>query len=235
MKKSVEQVRASLPADQRQRFDESLTTLATKDLDMNDVFSGNAVTVQSKMNKALDGKTGEEVIAAGEAVVAERRAKEREQAQSELADLKRKKEQAEHAKSELKKVKVSRSRFHKEKQEFGPPEPIIELTVTNGTSIPISRIYFMGTLASPNRAVPWHKDSFNYEIPGGMEPGESKELRLAPNMFGGWGSVDAPADAVFTAEVIRIDGPDGKAAFDAQAFDDEDAKRMKALQDTLAK
>jgi len=36
-------------------------------------------------------------------------------------------------------------------------------------------------------------------------------------------------------EVTRVDGPDGKAAFDAQAFGEDDAKRLKALEDTLPK
>ena len=39
----------------------------------------------------------------------------------------------------------------------------------------------------------------------------------------------APADAVFTVEVVRLDGADGEPVFDARAFDENDAKRLAAL------
>jgi len=41
--------------------------------------------------------------------------------------------------------------------------------------------------------------------------------------------VRAPADAVFTVEVVRLDGADGEPVFDARAFDENDAKRLAAL------
>jgi hypothetical protein len=207
MTKSVEEVRASLPADQRTRFDEALRVLVTKDFDIRDMFSGNTTTLEAKMREAVNGKSGQEVIAVGEAILTKRRAKERQQAESEIADLKRKQHEAERAKTELKKFRVTRSRFYKQKQEFGGSEPIIELAITNDTPIPVSRVYFMGTLASPGRAVPWLKESFNYQIPGGMEPAESKELKLAPNIFGEWGRADAPPDAIaqsFSADHMTL-------------------------------
>ena len=108
-------------------------------------------------------------------------------------------------------------------------QPIIELTVKNGTSEAVSRAYFEGTLASPKRSVPWHKDTFNYGISGGLEPGEEASWSLAPNMFSDWGKIDAPKDAVFTVTVEQLDGPDGEPIYSTRAFSEHDQERLDEL------
>lgn len=235
MKKSVEEVRASVPAPDREKFDEALTALTTSTLKPADIFSGNTAGIQAKVKETLDGKTAGEIMAAGQAIVEERRAKEQQQARAEIDELRQKKAQAEESKRELAKFKVARSRFYKKESRFGRGEPIIELVLANNTSVAVSRAYFRGTLASPGRSVPWIKETFNYSIPGGMEPGERKELSLAPNQFGEWGRVEAPADAIFTVEVTRLDGPADKPAFDAGAFSEHDAERLMALEKSFSK
>jgi hypothetical protein len=143
--------------------------------------------------------------------------------------LETKRAKSESAREQLKKFKVVRSRFYKREQEFMGKQPIIELTVKNGTDQAVSRAYFEGTLASPDRSVPWHKDTFNYDISGGLEPGEEATWKLAPNMFSDWGKVDAPPDAVFTVTVERIDGADGEAVYSTREFDESDRKRLAEL------
>ena len=235
MKKSMEEVRASVPAADRAKFDESLTAITTSKINPADIFSGNTVGVEAKLKDSLAGKSASEIMSAGQAILEERRSKERQQASSEIAELRQKKEAAEKAKGELIKFKVTRSRFYRQEQRYGGAEPIVELALTNNTGVAVSRAYFTGTLASPGRSVPWIKDTFNYQIPGGMESGESKELKLAPNMFGEWGRIEAPADAVLTVEVTRLDGPDGKAMFDSDAFTERDAERLSTLERNFSK
>jgi len=271
MKKSIKDVRASLPAADQEKFDESLTAVTTSKFNADDVFSGNTAGLMAKVEQSLEGKTAREIIAEGQVIIAkrrveeaeqrakeearriqeekeaearrikeqqeaeERRAREMQQAQAEIAELTQKKQRAEEAKIELGKFKVTRSRFYRRKNDIGINESIIELALTNDTGVAVSRTYFVGTLASPGRSIPWLKEDFNYTFPGGMEPGESKELKLAPNMFSKWGRVDSPADAILTAEVVRVDGPDGKAAFDSEAFTEDDAKRLAELQQKFPK
>jgi hypothetical protein len=127
---------------------------------------------------------------------------------------------------------VLKSRFGKRNGEYDfRATPYILLAVKNGTQQAVSRAYFRGTIASPDRSIPWLTETFNYEISGGLEPGETAEWLLAPNQFGKWGNVDAPEDAVFTVETIRLDGAKGDALFDSGSFDDEDAKRLANLQE----
>jgi hypothetical protein len=51
-----------------------------------------------------------------------------------------------------------------------------------------------------------------------------------PNKFGKWGKIEAPAGAIFTVEVYRLDGPDGKVLFDAGGLSENEQARLDALQ-----
>ena len=232
LKTSIEKVRQSLPETKRKAFDEAVQVLAFSNLDLgsmlSDAMSGTNSSVNS-MKEALAGKTGIQIIAEAEKVKVERQEKEKNQALQEINELEAKKKKCDEDRAQLASFKVIRSRFYKRNREYLGPEPIIELTVKNETKFPVSRAYFTGTLASPNRSVPWLKDQFNYEISGGLEPGEQATWRLSPNMFSDWGTVKTPKDAVLTVDVEKLDGPDGKALFSTRDFDDDDAERLVSL------
>ena len=232
LKSSIAKVRESLPEEKRSEFDEALGTLAFEEFDLTDFIQEEATkigTTEAKMKAALNGKTGEEVIAAAQEVIRQREEKEKEQALLEIKELQDKREEAEKNKLELAKFEILRSRFYKQEQEFFGKQPIIELTVKNSTPFPVSRAYFIGTLASLKRTIPWLKDSFNYEIPGGLESGEEASWRLAPNMFSEWGTVAVPKDAILTVEVVKLDGADGEPIFNAHVFDEDDLERLNEL------
>lgn len=234
MKASIEKVRNSISEDKKDKFEESLKVLAFSSIDLKSLFTQGASgidTTKNKMQEVLDGKTGLEVIDAAERIKRERKEKETLQALSEIQELEEKQQKSQSAKSELAKFKVIRSRFYKMEQRYGGNKPIIELTVKNETSHPISRAYFKGTLASPNRSIPWLVETFNYEISGGLEPGEEVEWSLAPNMFSDWGKVDVPEDAILTVDVEQLDGIGGEELFSSRNFSERNAERLKKLKD----
>ncbi|MCH2341459.1 DUF6694 family lipoprotein [Pseudomonas sp. NPDC047963] len=234
MKASVEKVSAKLETAKRAEFQEAIQVVAFSEMNFGAVMKGeeSPEKMAGKMYGALDGKTADEVIARASAIKAERAAREKAQALEEIAELEAKLIEADSAKAELAKFTVERSRFYlRDKQYSYRKEPIIELSVTNGTAHPISRAYFKGTIASPGRSVPWLSDTFNYSIAGGLEPGETAEWALAPNMFSDWGKVNAPADAVFTVEVVRIDGADEAALFDASGLSERQLERLAKLKE----
>ena len=130
----------------------------------------------------------------------------------------------------LKSFRVLSANFTKEENSIGMTEPLIELTVQNDTDHSVKRAYFRGVLASPGRAIPWIDDTFNYEIAGGVEPGEKTTWRLAPNMFSDWGKVEIRPDSKFTVAVIRLDGPDEEELFGDARFGEQDEKRLAELE-----
>lgn len=232
MKNSSQRVREKLPESKRAEFDEALQILAFSQIDLKEIFAGGANGangMQEKIRASLDGRTADEVIAAAAKIKAERLARERTQAIAEIKELEAKRSASERSKEELKKFEVVRSRFYQRPRQFVGREPVIELSVRNGTASPVSRAYFEGTIASPGRSVPWLKDTFNYSISGGLEPGEKADWKLAPNMFSDWGKVEVPDDAVFTVTVERLDGPNGEAIYSTRDFGDAERKRLAEL------
>lgn len=232
MKSSIEEIKESLDNEKKKKFDESMKLIMFNGLDFGKLLQeGSAEETASDMKSKLDGKSADEIIAEGEKIQAEIERKKKEQAKGEIEELYLKMKQAVSDKQMLAKFEVKRSRFYKRKQGeyFTTEEPIIELTVKNGTDKAVSRAYFTGTLASPNRSVAWIEDDFNYEISGGLEPEEEVTWYLSPNMFSDWGNVDAPKDAILTVVVKQIDGPDGEEMYSVNNFGESEQERLEEL------
>ena len=142
--------------------------------------------------------------------------------------------EAEAAKASLAKFKVERARFYFSENRFSS-DPVIDFTVRNGTGRAVSRLYCRGVLSSPSRKTPWVQDTFNYSVRGGIQPGETKQFKLAPNMFGEWGNAPKGRDDLeFSVTVYRLDGPDKEDLF-AYTFSEDDAARLAALEAMIRK
>ncbi|MCC5794012.1 MAG: hypothetical protein JJT85_04660 [Chromatiales bacterium] len=230
--RTLADVRASLPDDQRQEFDDAVQLLMVSQIDVAELLVSGADetdSIEARMRAVIHGKTANEIISEARRLREERQRREREQALLEILELEEKRANAESARSSLAAFEVLRSRFYVREERFSGRQPIIEMTVRNGTAHAISRAYFEGTLASPGRSVPWHKDAFNYSIPGGLEPGEEAIWNLAPNMFSDWGRLDFPDDAVFTVVVQRLDDAAGNALYSTRSFTEHDLRRLEEL------
>ncbi len=116
----------------------------------------------------------------------------------------------------LTKVAVTDAKITTEINSIGRPKNYIQLTVTNGLSIPIRRLYFFVVTKEPGRTIPIISDSFNYEPPGGIEPNEIKELTLSPNMFSDLGKREVPKEAITVIMTYRVDGANGKMVYEAE-------------------
>lgn len=231
-KGSIAKVAESLPSDQREKFKSDVMFLALQSMDFGKVLQGQkrAEDIPGDMHAALNGMTAKEISAKADLLRAERAERERKQALAEIDELTAKQAQAESAKGSLKKFEVQKSRFYKESQKYSfRAKPIIEMTVSNGTDKAVARAYFKGTIATPGRSVPWLIKEFNYEISGGLEPGEVQSWSLAPNEFSEWGNVEPPQDAIFTVEVEQLDGADGKPLFGGAKFTEHDEARLAKL------
>ena len=232
LKESSASVRESVSDERRAEFDEAMKILAFSQVDMKDLTASGATggaNLEDKLRESLEGKSASEIIAAGAKIKGERAERERQQALKEIVELEKKVQESADAKESLKAFEVVSSRFELKEERYMGKRPIIELKVRNGTPHAVARAYFEGTIASPGRAVPWLKDSFNYSISGGLEPGEESEWSLAPNMFSDWGKVNAPSDAIFTATVTRLDGSDGTSLYGGEELSERQLKRLAEL------
>ena len=232
LKTSVDKMREALSPDQRPQFDEAIQVLTYSQIDVKSIMNDGDSAVakfEGRVKATLNGKTAEQIMADASAMIAERQRREKEQALQEIAELEKRKQDSVAAREQLKAFEVSRTRFYKREQEYGQPQPIIEMTVKNNTGHPVARAFFEGTLASPGRSVPWLQKAFNYPISGGIEPGEEATWALAPNQFSEWGTVQVPDDAILTVTVERLDGADGQSLFTKSKFTDDDQTRLDLL------
>ncbi|MFC3150593.1 DUF6694 family lipoprotein [Litoribrevibacter euphylliae] len=238
IKTSTQAIRDTLSDTEREEFDAALLLISFSQVEMKDLFSAGTsgageINLENKVKDVLHGKTASEVISEAARIKEEREKKAKQQALNEIQELETKLAKSKNAQTALNNFKVLRSRFYKEKQRFGPDKPFIELSVRNLTTHAVSRAYFKGTISSSGRSVPWHEDTFNYTIPGGLEPGESQNWHLAPNMFSDWDKVTAPENAVFTVVVEKLDGADGEALY-SSTFTNRDRQRLNELKETYA-
>ncbi|WP_103665702.1 DUF6694 family lipoprotein [Gracilimonas amylolytica] len=234
LKSSIEDVKQSLDAEKQKEFEESLMFIAMQNLDFGNILQSDMnpdQLVEDYLNQVkdeIDGKSASEIITKAEELRTELEREQRRQALEEIQELEEKKKEADLAKQELSNFEVSRSRFYKQEDTFRD-QPVIELTVRNNTEYAISRAYFKGTYATPERQVPWLVEEFNYSISGGLEPGEEQSWSLAPNPYSEWGDLEERSDAILTIEVTRLDGPDGEALFDAQGLSSFEEERLNEL------
>jgi len=250
MKESIQKVIDSLKKEEQKEFKAAVEFIMFSQMDMKAVFA-NAMAgkqvdkdkLKSDMKKTLHGKTGLEVIALAKENRIQRQAenakikKERLSWQKtidlkELKKLREKKAQYDKSKAGLSQFKVVSSKFYKQrKNEYSSRlSPIIVLEVRNESQYPISRIFCKGTIRSEGRSVPWLVEDFNYQISGGLEPNETRDWSLSPNMFSKWGRVDAPADAIFDIEIIGVDGADSKELYSLRGFADRDKEKLADLE-----
>ena len=232
MAASIEEMKSGMTPEERAEFEKAAQVVLMSEVDIKGMMQAalrgeelDSDEMIDDMKGRLDGMTADDIVAEADRIRKEREEKQIEEMRSEIAELEselanmlEKKRQAEALKSEIGKIGVSKTRLYwREPGKYSyTRDLILEVTVTNNLDTPISRALMTGTLATPGRTVPWLVEDFNYQIAGGLEPGETQSWSLAPNEYsGGWRNTPKDRDdTVFTVEVRNVEGPDGEKLFD---------------------
>ena len=229
---SIEKVRESLHTYKRDEFDTALKIIAMSSFNGIDLFNPqrmNAAEIAESANAYMHGLTGDEIIERADKMLRQRRAREREQALRTLNRLEAKQDSAQRAQEHLAQISIDNARYYISTSPYGALEPVIELTVTNGSDHAVAELMLHGVLKSPNREVAWVDETFYYVISGGLAPGESATWSLAPNRFGPWGNDQIPRNAVLTLTLLGVNNSEGEPLWDAPALTDNEAERLEEL------
>ena len=219
--KSLKKMNEKLTEDEKDKLTEAMIAIAFENLDFEDLLFADTEDYSDEIKEKLDGKTAKQIISEGDRI-------KREKALAEISELKEKEKEVKESQVYLKKIEISKAKFYKRKEMFGV-QPIIEFSAKNGLDEAISKIYCRGTISSPERSVPWFVDEFNYNISGGLEPGESANWSLAPNIFSDWADAKNPKGSIFTIEVLQVDGANGEILYTTLEFSLEDKERLSEL------
>lgn len=234
LSESMEKIGAQLPQEQRLKFVEDLKLITLSKI--GEAFSGAIAPEQTadSLRAELNGKTVEQIAAMADALRAARAQRQKEQAQAEIKQLQAIEQAAQQAAVEMAKFQILTSEFYfaeKNKTTITPHgQPVVVAKVLNGTPYAVARVGFKGTVASPGRATPWFVGTVEIPIPGGIEPGESPTWEITPNMYTDWGKLSAPQGALFSLEIIKLEGADGALLFDASGLSEAQAQRLAQLQ-----
>lgn len=233
--KSLKAIKAKLSQEETKKLEEALQVVAVPA--MLQPGEGGLVGMLAalkdpektfeKMLAEVNGKTPRELIAQADAKIKERAKEELKSVVSEIAELEKRKAGAEKAKELLSKITTTDPRYYWSSGFL--PAPVIDFNLTNNSGVALSRVYFHGVVSTPGRSIAWIDKDFNYELPGGLENGETKHLRLSPNMFSGWGERETQGrkDLVLTITVVNAAGADKKKL--AEEFGKSDAERLSKL------
>jgi hypothetical protein len=231
---SLEAMRADLDSSLHEDFAEALLYIALEDID-NFMLGLEAMGNPSKLKGYLSSKVtnldAQEIIDLYEAKEQEKYVGD---LRSDIAELKWK---AGMSRTEIKvnqgiiddyradarqleKVKISDTKFYYNEEGYRP-KPTIELMVLNGTVHPISRIYLDCVLKTPGRSIPWVKETMNYKIPGGIEPGEELSWILTPSSAGDWDLAPIHRDdMVLEITAYKVDGINEEAIYTSYSTDE---------------
>ncbi|MFW2306458.1 DUF6694 family lipoprotein [Aliarcobacter butzleri] len=236
LKISIEEVKKSLSDEKKQEFEDALKVVyfSKINFDLKSIMAfGSQETANNMINEAkalLNNKTADEVILEAKKIKDKIFEEEKQEALKVIKLLEDKKDYATKSMEELKKVQLINGSFSSEDSGYnGYKKVTISLTVKNNTDKAISRIYAIGTIKSEGREVPWIREAFGYNINGGINPGETKEVYLSPNMFSSWGKANITENASLYVQFTRIDGADGNAIASTLDFTEENSKMLEEL------
>lgn len=254
---SVGAMAASLEEPLRSQVGQALLTLAFADID--NLLQAGAVppeTRQAMLRARIDGMTAEQIVADAATVAAaraerqaaaeveraarqraeeaERQAARRLALETERQSLLTKQATWNAARAVLAQVQVVAPTLSLQPQRFGEPHRIISLTVVNQTASTISRIAFNVRLMATGREVPIVTDQVSYQIPGGLQPGETATWSLRPNMFSEIGRATPREGNFLQMTVEDLLGADGVSLVQAEEFRSWDVDRLVAIEAELA-
>ena len=177
----------------------------------------------------VDGKTGRELIVAGQKRKKAEAAKQLAKVDAELMQLRAARDQRFAVKGLLDRIQVLEPslRFNSVASQRSS---MIEFTVKNGIDLPLSQLFLRGVAAEPTSNKILFADDINYKLSERLPPGESKTIRL-PNMDPGkWNSLEVwgRSNLQFTVELVNAESRPGEKL--APAFSNKDAQRLTVLE-----
>jgi hypothetical protein len=226
-RESISRLRSALPENRRPEFEKAIRTLLRGDLPTNDPASA-LTEMTEELRLSLDGKNAQQIIAEATRVKGEREKREQNLERQELEELEARYKSFLDASDQLARFRILSSRFYIRRDEMQDEKPVIEMKVKNETPYTVYSVYLECSLNGAEGA-PSDRKKLQYDIHGGLQPGQISHWYLTPDAFSNWENTKVPRKPGLKISVVRIDGPDGNALFAAQELSEPEMKRLAEL------
>ncbi|MBL0121789.1 MAG: hypothetical protein IPP88_03335 [Betaproteobacteria bacterium] len=239
---SLAAIKKSAKPDEIARLDDALLVLAITDVSIG--YEGGIIGALQKISTRspeqladqlmplVNGKTGREIIAAGQKRKKDEAARQLVNVDREIAQLKKMSEDKESSKGALAPIAIIEPtlRFN----SVGPEKiSVMDFKVRNGTDIGLTYLYLRGAVADSVSSKVLFSDDIKYKLADEpLLPGVTKSLRLPYSGRGKWNAPEiwGKDNLVFTIEVVNAENLQGHKV--AAAFTHHDAKRLGSLENT---
>ena len=239
---SLAAMKKSAKPDEIARLDGALLVLAITDVSIG--YEGGIVGPLQKISTLspeqladqlmplVDGKTGREIIIAGQKRKQEEATRQRSRVDREMLQLKNMSEEKASTRGALAPIEVLEPtlRFN----SIGPEKiSVMDFKVKNGTDTGLTYLYLRGTVAESASNKVLLSDDIKYKLADEpLLPGVTKSLRLPHSGRGKWNAPEiwGKDNLVFTIEVVNAENLQGKKL--AASFTHQDGERLAELDKT---
>jgi hypothetical protein len=239
---SLAEIKKSAKPEEIASLDDALLVLAITDVSIG--YEGGIVGALRKISvrspeqladelmPLVHGKTGREIIAAGQKRMKDEATRQFVKINLEMAQLKKMSEEKNTTRSALAPIEVIEPtlRFN----SVGPEKmSVMDFKVKNGTDIGITYLYLRGTVAESAGNKVLFSDDIKYKLADEpLLPGVTKSLRLPYSGRGKWNAAEiwGKDNLLFTIEVVNAENLHGQKL--AASFTHQDGERLAALERT---
>lgn len=207
---SLAGMKKSARPDQVAALDDALLVLAISNVSIG--FEGGILEAWKKISIArspeqladvlmpiVNGKSGHEVIQAGQTRKKEEATKQLARVESEIATLTTLRDQKSTNKGALSPIHILEPtlRFN----SIGPQKmSIMDFKVQNGTDVALTYLYLRGTVTESATGRVLFSDDINYKLAAGaIMPGETRALRLPNSTHGKWNALEVWGGKIFAS------------------------------------
>ena len=238
---SLARMKKSAKPDEVARLDDALLVLAITNISIG--FEGGILGAWKKISIAkspdqlseelipiVNGRSGREIIKAGQKRKKEEAARQLERVVSDIATLTTLRDQKGNNKSILAPIQILEPtlRFN----SVGPQKmSVMDFKVRNGTDVALTYLYLRGTAAESATGKILFSDDINYKLSAGpLMPGETKVLRLPNSTHGKWNAPEiwGKDNLRFTIEVVNAESLYAQRL--APSFTFKDGERLATLE-----
>ena len=239
---SLAEMKKSAKPDEIARLNDALLTLAISDVSIG--YEGGIVGALQKISARspeqladqlmplVNGKTGREIIAAGQKRKKDEAGRQLANVDRERAQLRKMSDEKDSTRSALAPIEVLEPtlRFN----SVGPEKmSVMDFKVKNGTVFGLTYLYLRGTVAESVGNKVLFSDDIKYRLADEpLLPGVTKSLRLPHSGRGKWNAAEiwGKDNLVFTVEVVNAENLQGQKL--AGSFTHKDGERLLALEKT---
>ena len=239
---SLEAMKKSAKPDEIARLDDALLVLAITDVSIG--YEGGIIGALQKISTRspeqlteqlmplVHGRTGREVIAAGQKRKKDEAGRQLANVDRETAQLKKLSEEKASTKGAIAPIEILEPtlRFN----SVGPEKiSVMDFKVKNGTEVGLTYLYMRGTVAESAGGKTLYSDDIKYKLADEpLLPGVTKSIRLPHSGRGSWNAAGiwGKENLVFTVEVVNAENLQGQKL--AASFTHKDGERLALLEKT---